>query len=118
MKMMKRYSGVSVGVLGIGILACSYAVAENGYPPGMRGVPDASWGYPPAWQGGRGAGSGYHRYISEEELAMRRAIQAEREAISAMHQEREAARARRDNPWGNMQRWRSPHGPNYRRRGW
>ena len=42
MKMMKRYSGVSVGVLGIGILACSYAVAENGYSPGMRGVPGAS----------------------------------------------------------------------------
>lgn len=119
MKIIKRYSGMSVVLLGIAMLASSHAAAWNGYPPGTRGTPGSSWGYPSAWRGDRGAGSGFYpRYMSEEELAMRRSIQADREAISAMHREREAARARRDNPWGNMQGWPGAPGRSYRRWDW
>jgi len=87
---------VATALLGIGMMVDVYAVGMSNNNPG--------------WYGGPGTGTGYHRYMSEEDI--RRAMREEREAVSARHQWREADRARRDGFWRNSPRMRGWSGNN------
>jgi hypothetical protein len=80
MKKMKLCTIVATAVLSIGMMAEGYAVGVSNNTPG--------------WYGGPGAGTGYHRYMSEEDIM--RAMREEREAVSARHRGRAFDRPRQD----------------------